>query len=69
MEDWFFILAVCNVFVRSRRYEKAFFQAGKADIQDYVPVQNVFTTIFLHTTYYYGKVDVCTDGLCSAAFF
>ena len=33
------MLAVCDVC-----------QAGKADIQDYVPVQNVFTEVFLHTT-------------------
>ena len=69
MGDWFFILAVCNVFVRLRHFEKDFCQAGEADIQDYVPAQSVFTGIFLHTTYdYYCEVDFRTDGACSVAF-
>ena len=61
----FFMLAVCDVFVSSRHFEKAFCQAREADIQDYAPVQNVITAIFLHISYYYycGKTDVSTDGL------
>ena len=48
--------------------EKAFCQAGEADIQDYVSAQNVIAWIFLHTYYYYGEADVRTDRPCSAAF-
>ena len=39
-------------------------QAGKGVIQDYASAQNVFTKIFLHTTYcyyYYSEADVRTD--------
>ena len=55
--------------MRSRRFEKAFYQTDEADIQDYVPAQSVFTGIFLHTTYdYYCEVDFRTDGACSVAF-
>ena len=69
MGNYFFILAICDVFVRSRRFKKAFYQAGEADIPNYAPVWDVFTGIFLYTTYYYyGEADVCTDGFCSAAF-
>ena len=65
MGNWFFILAGCDVFVL-----KSFCQVSEADIQNYVPAQNVITGIFLHTTsyYYYGEVEVRTNGPCSAAF-
>ena len=69
MNNCLFILAVCDVFVRSQCFERAFCQAGDADIQDYAPGQNVFTGIFLDATYYYyGEADVCTDEPCSAVF-
>ena len=65
MVNYLFILAVCDVFVRSRRFENGFCQAGEADIQDYTHVQNVFTGIFVHPNYYYyhGAADGRTDGL------
>ena len=69
MENCFFILTLRDIFVRSRRFEKAFCHAVEADIQDYASAQNIFTGIFLHTTYYYyGEADVRADRLCSAAF-
>ena len=37
MGNCLFILTVCDVFMRSRRFEKAFCQAGEADIQDCEP--------------------------------
>ena len=62
MGKWFFIVAVCDVFIHSRNFDKAFCQAGEANLQDYAPAQNVF--LFLLTTYYYFcEVDVRTDGL------
>ena len=43
----------------SQRIAKAFCQVGEAEIQDYAPVQNNFTELFLLTTYncyhYYAK--------------
>ena len=55
MEKYFCGLAVCDVFVRSRSFSKAFCQTGEGDIQDYAPAQHIFTGIFLHTTYYYAE--------------
>ena len=65
MENCFFYTHLMWCF----RALTAFCQADEADIQDYAPAQNMFTGIFLHTTYYYyGEVEVRTNGPCSAAF-
>ena len=60
------------MFVCLRCFDKAFCYVGEADIQDYVPAQNVFPGIFLYSTYYYfydcGEAEVRTDVPCSAAF-
>ena len=48
MGNYFCGLAVCDVAVRLRRFAKAFCHAGKPDIQEYAPAQNIFTGIFLH---------------------
>ena len=42
-------------------FKGSFCQAGEADIQDYAPVQNIFSGSFLHITYYYyGKTNANT---------
>ena len=41
MRNLLSILAVCDVFVRSR-FEKDFCQAGEANIQNYVPAPIIF---------------------------
>ena len=46
IENCFFILVLCDVFVCSPPFEQAFSQAGEADIQDYVHAQNVIAGFF-----------------------
>ena len=45
MRNLLSILAVCDVFVRSR-FEKDFCQAGEANIQNYVPAPIIFLGFF-----------------------
>ena len=52
MGNYFCGITVLDIFVHSQHFEKAFCQAGKANIQDYTPVQNTLAVIFLHTDYY-----------------
>ena len=46
---FFLYLLYVTFFVSLQRFEKAFYQAGEADIHDYAHAHNVFTGIFLHT--------------------
>ena len=45
--------------MRFRRFGKSFCHNIDADIQDYAPVQNIFTAEFLCTIYYYYY---CSEG-------
>ena len=61
-----FIFTIRVVFVCSRRFEKAFWQASEADIQDYAHARTSSLGFFSHYTYYYyNEADVRTAGPCS----
>ena len=57
----------CEVDVCLRLFAKGLLNAGDADIQDYVPAQNVFTRIFLRViNHYHVERNTHTDAPCSA---
>ena len=63
MGNHFCVLAVMAVL-------KALCQAGKDNILDYAPSQNVFTGSYLLITYYYySEADNHTEAPCLAALF